>query len=139
MLDGRQRWLGPIGSHESVDPEPATITTTSVIVLLKKVKRERAFDRAQALPRVTRIKIRVGERPKPSLQQQSEQGIISFSREKKQQREKHSAPTHIVAVKTGRVSGWETSATVFTSRFTVTVGASETGFHSKSPQSSSFF
>lgn len=54
------------------------------------------------------------------------QGFI-FSLERKQQKEKHSAPTHIVVVMTGNGNGWEISVIVFTLSFTVIVGPSVTG------------
>lgn len=60
--------------------------------------------------------------------------MISLSLEREHQKEKHSAPTHIIVVlMTGNVRGWEISVIVFTSSWTVAVGPSATRFHTKSP------
>lgn len=60
--------------------------------------------------------------------QRLQQGTIRSSPERKQQKEKHLAPTHFVVAMTGNVSGWEISVIMFTSSFTVTVGPSVARF-----------
>lgn len=98
-----------------------------------KRKEKKDFESVQHLPRVTRIKIRVGERPKPPNGSDWRRAWFCSPWREKHQKEKHSVPTHIVVVMTGNVRGWEISVIMFTSSFTVSLGPSVTRFHTKSP------